>query len=107
MKKYTPFEKLSKKKQRELNAQRRGTWNGVNPVTRRPENPKAYNRRKAQKWKDDSNSVPFVMSQYFRMLERCRLFYLLHPSETQALPAPREYHAYHGAAAPSSNPNCR
>ena len=56
MDKFIPFEKLSKKKKRELNAQRRTTWD-INPVTRKPANPKAYNRRKAQKWKDDSVSV--------------------------------------------------
>ena len=38
---------------------RRGTWT-INPVTRKPANPKAYNRKKARKWKDDSHSVPFV-----------------------------------------------
>ena len=59
MEKFIPFEKLSKKEQRRRNAQRRGSWQGVSPVTRRDENPKAYNRRKAQKWKDDSGSVPF------------------------------------------------
>ena len=58
MGKFIPYEKLSKKKKRELDAARRETWN-LNPVTRRPENPKAYNRRKAQKWRDDSISVPF------------------------------------------------
>ena len=59
MTKFVPYEKLSKKKQRELNAARRGTWT-VNPVTRRPANPKAYNRKTARKWKDDSSSVPFL-----------------------------------------------
>ena len=59
MEKFIPYEKLSKKKQRELNAARRGTWT-INPVTRKPANPKAYNRKTARKWKDDSHSVPFV-----------------------------------------------
>lgn len=60
MKKHVPFEKLSKKQQRKINAARRGSWGAVNPVTRKPENSKAYNRRKAQSWKTDSSSVPFV-----------------------------------------------
>ena len=60
MEKFVPFEKLSKKKQRELNAATRNTWGPMNPVTRKPENSKAYNRRKAQSWKTDSSSVPFV-----------------------------------------------
>ena len=59
MEKFVPYEKLSKKKRRELNAMKRGSWNGLNPVTRKPENPKAYNRRTAQKWKDDSSFEPF------------------------------------------------
>ena len=58
MEKFIPYEKLSKKKQRELNAARRTTWS-MNPVTRKPANPKAYNRKTARNWKDDSNSVPF------------------------------------------------
>ena len=59
METFIPYEKLSTKEQRKRNAQRRGSWQGIRPVTRRAENPKAYNRRKAQKWKDDSGSVPF------------------------------------------------
>ena len=53
MEKYIPYEKLSKKKRRELDARQRGSWNGLSPVTRRPENPKAYNRQKARKRSDD------------------------------------------------------
>ena len=50
MEKFIAYEKLSKKKQRELNAKRRSSWGGVNPVTRKSANPKAYNRAKARKW---------------------------------------------------------
>ena len=53
MEKFISYEKLSKKKKRELNAKRRNTWGELNPVTRRPENSKAYNRRKARKWNRD------------------------------------------------------
>ena len=56
MEKFIPYEKLSKKKQREQDAGKRTVW-AISPVTRRPENPKAYNRKKAQKWKNDSGSV--------------------------------------------------
>lgn len=59
MNNWIPFEKLSKKKRRELNAKRRSDWGSMNPMTRRPENPKAYNRRKAQKWKDDFHDCAF------------------------------------------------
>ena len=63
MEKYIPYEKLSKKEQRKLNAIKRSDWGGISPVTRRSENPKAYNRRKAQKWSDDDSvSVLFVLS---------------------------------------------
>ena len=55
MEKFIPYEKLSKKKKRELNASRRSTWGTLNPVTRKPDPYKAYNRRKAQKWNDDSS----------------------------------------------------
>ncbi len=44
--KFVPFEKLSKKKQRELNKQQRTTWGSLDPTTRKPENSKAYNRNK-------------------------------------------------------------
>ena len=48
MDKIIPYEKLSKKEKRKLDAQRRGSWGSLNPVTRKPENSKAYNRRKAR-----------------------------------------------------------
>jgi len=58
MEKFIPYEKLSKKKKRELDAGRRTLW-AISPVTRKPENPKAYHRKKAQKRMDDSGSVLF------------------------------------------------
>lgn len=54
MKKHICYDKLTKKKKHEIDLISRGTWFGVNPVTRKPENSKAYNRRKAQDWKKDS-----------------------------------------------------
>ena len=58
MEKFISYDKLSKKKKRELDAKRRGSWGGVSPVTRKPANPKAYNRAKARKWiHDDSSTV--------------------------------------------------
>ena len=59
MEKFVPYEKLSKKKKRELDAASRSRWT-MSPVTRKPANPKAYNRKKAQNWKNDSSSVLFV-----------------------------------------------
>ena len=58
MAKFIPKEKLSKKKQREMNAQRRVTWT-ISPVTRKSADPKAYDRSKVKNWKrDDSDSSP-------------------------------------------------
>lgn len=65
MDKYIPYEKLSKKKKRELDKARRGTW-PLNPVTRKPANPRAYNRRTARNWKNESNSVPFLFLRFCR-----------------------------------------
>jgi len=48
MEKFVPYEKLSKKEKRRMDTAKRGTWQGINPVTRKSENPKAYNRRKAR-----------------------------------------------------------
>ena len=62
MEKFVPYEKLSKKKKRELDAKRRGSWYGVNPVTRKPENSRAYNRKKAQSWKKEIPAVPFSLA---------------------------------------------
>lgn len=53
MKKMIPYEKLSKKQQRELNNAKRVTWGTLNPVTRTPTNSRAYSRRKSQEWKRD------------------------------------------------------
>lgn len=60
MNKTIPYQKLSKKERRALDAKRRNTWGDINPVTRRPDNPKAYNRKKAQRWERDPGTVPFV-----------------------------------------------
>lgn len=56
----TPYEKLSKKQKRALDGTRRKDWGEISPVTRRPENPKAYNRRKAQRWDRDPHVGSFV-----------------------------------------------
>ena len=44
--KFVPYGKLSKKKKREADRARRGSWGGISPVTRRPDDPKAYKRNK-------------------------------------------------------------
>ena len=60
MEKFIPYAKLSKKKQRELNAAARNV-RVISPLTRKPENPKAYNRRKAQNRKNEPDPVLFVI----------------------------------------------
>jgi len=59
MKQFVPYEKLSKKKRRELDAARRTTWGAMNPVSRKIENAKAYNRKKHQRWTEDPGAGVF------------------------------------------------
>lgn len=59
MEKFVPFDKMSKKKKKEINALKRKTWGTLNPVTRKTKNKKAYDRRKARKLSDDFNSALF------------------------------------------------
>ena len=60
MAKFIPYEKLSKKEKRRLDGTKRGTWGGLNPVTRKPMSPKAYKRDKA--WKRE---VPPFRALFF------------------------------------------
>jgi len=75
MEKFVPFEKLSKKKQRELNAGRRNVWE-INPVTRKPANPRAYNRKKAQDWKRDRSDS--VLSFFSKIVRHSGIYLLCH-----------------------------
>ena len=52
MERFIPYEKLSKKEKRRLDAARRGSWGGLDPVTRKPANPRAYKRSKSWKRED-------------------------------------------------------
>ena len=54
MSKFVPRPKLSKKARKELDAQKRTTWE-FSPVTKKVESKKIYNRKNtAQAWRDDS-----------------------------------------------------
>jgi len=44
-----PLKKQSKRAQKEYHARQRGSWNGLNPVTRVVPNGKAYDRNKAKR----------------------------------------------------------
>ena len=57
MKNYIAYEKLSKKEKRKINQGKRKTWGGISPVTRKPTNSRAYNRKKNQCWKDELHST--------------------------------------------------
>ena len=64
MEKFIPYEKLSKKEKRKIDQARRQVWGELNPVTRKLENSKAYNRNKARNWKRDyheTNSGTFYL----------------------------------------------
>ena len=43
---FVPLDKQSKLSKKEFHASQRGSWGNLNPVTKKPPNPKAYNRRK-------------------------------------------------------------
>ena len=57
MDKFVPLEKQSKKKKRAYYAARRGSWGGLNPVTRKPPKPKAYRKKKSRGWEEDDSSA--------------------------------------------------
>ena len=45
---FIPLAKQSKQKQKEYHTSKRGSWGELNPITRKPPNPKAYNRAKSK-----------------------------------------------------------
>jgi hypothetical protein len=73
MDKFIPKEKLSKKAKRELAKAQRQTWGGLSPVTRKPENPKAYIREKPRNESDDDTGVCSWQKTFF-FLRASRLF---------------------------------
>ena len=84
MKKFIPYEKLSKKEKRKIDQARRQTWGELNPVTRKPENSKAYNRNKARDWKreyHEPTSGLYLFTNYLPRIEKTMLLsahYTLH-----------------------------
>ena len=60
MEKFIPYEKLSKKEKRKMDLAKRQTWGAFDPVTRKPQNSTAYNRKRTQEWKKElPNLRPF------------------------------------------------
>ena len=65
MEKFIPYDKLSKKEKRKVDTAKRSTWGDLNPVTRKMQNSKAYNRNKARGWKremmhENSSGIYFL-----------------------------------------------
>jgi len=54
--KFIPISKQSKRNKKKFHASKRRTWGSINPVTKKPPNPKAYNRRKNRKQGDGSSA---------------------------------------------------
>ena len=61
MKVFVPYEKLSKKQKKELDRAHRAGWGDVNPVTRRVESAKVYNRKKHRIGKCDFDTGAFLL----------------------------------------------
>lgn len=59
MERFIPYQKLSKRERRARDAARRAVWD-ISPVTRRPENPRAYKREKTRKSIRDALNVSFL-----------------------------------------------
>ena len=51
---FIPYEKLSKKEKRKQDSKKRNTWGSFSPVTRKPENSRAYNRKKQRSIYEDT-----------------------------------------------------
>ena len=60
--KYVPIEKRSKKAQKAYHAARRGSWNGVRPVTKTVESKKIYDRKRMKRGFDPDASSVFALS---------------------------------------------
>ena len=62
-----PVDKLSKKQKKAYYAARRGSWNGVNPVSRKVPNKKIYDRKRAKHWRDE-DALPVFLSAHEKTL---------------------------------------
>lgn len=62
MEKFVPLEKRSKKEQKAYHARQRGSWNGINPVTKIVPNKKAYNRKRRPRQEPFPDAVFLFLS---------------------------------------------
>ena len=51
---------MSKREKRALDATKRASWDGVNPVTRKVESKKTYDRKRSPRWYNDDSTGIFV-----------------------------------------------
>ena len=70
MEKFIPYEKLSKKEKRKIDLTKRQTWGELNPITRKPQISKAYNRNKSRNWKREYHETD---SGIFIILHICTI----------------------------------
>ena len=76
MEKFVPFEKLSKKQQKQLNKSRRHLWD-FSPITKCTKNAKAYNRKKLRAKNQDTefffeqSTVAKPMEVDYNRVRRC------------------------------------
>jgi len=62
MQPFLPREKMSKRDKRTLDEKKRIGWDGINPVTRKTENKKMYNRKRSPRWYNDDSTGIFVIT---------------------------------------------
>lgn len=71
MKKFVPYEKLSKKEKRRFDQAKRQTWGSLNPITRKPPNSRVYDRKKAQKQWASALSFCWLGRTLFSSILQC------------------------------------
>ncbi|MDO4741495.1 MAG: hypothetical protein Q4A66_12580 [Eubacteriales bacterium] len=62
MQDFVPYEKLSKKQKKAVDRRARGTWGDVNPVTKKKESARIYNRKKHRLGREDSRAGVFFFA---------------------------------------------
>ena len=72
MEKFIPYEKLSKKEKRKIDLTKRQTWGELNPITRKPQISKAYNRNKSRNWKREYHETDSGMFIFLHGYAVCR-----------------------------------
>ena len=60
MNSFIPREKLGKRARKAQDQRKRILWDDVNPVTRKTENKKRYNRKKSPRWYNDDSTGIFI-----------------------------------------------